>query len=129
VHSYSKDGAMTFHHIGDRATYAPNSYGGPKADPSVEPPTWMVEAAEIGRYADSRHAGDDDFGQAGALVREVLDDDQRDRMVDNIVAHASAGVSPAVQSRVMAYWKSVDADLGARVVAGLGFPTTTGAVR
>jgi hypothetical protein len=32
----------------------------------------------------------------------------------------SAGVSDAVQSRVIAYWSSVDAELGTRVAAGLG---------
>jgi catalase len=32
VHSYSKDGAMRLHNVTD-PVYAPNSYGGPKADP------------------------------------------------------------------------------------------------
>ena len=32
VHSYNKDGSMTYHHAGDQPVYAPNSYGGPQAD-------------------------------------------------------------------------------------------------
>ena len=39
VHSYSKDGAMRIHNV-----YAPNSYGGPQADPA--------RAAEVRWHAD-----------------------------------------------------------------------------
>src|SRR3982074_3001581 len=63
VHSYNKDGAMTYRHAGTQPVYAPNSYGGPQADPSKELPTWAVDAAELGRYAYEKHADDDDFVQ------------------------------------------------------------------
>src|ERR687894_80459 len=120
VHSYNKDGAMTYRHAGSQPVYAPNSHGGPQADPSKELPTWWVEAAEIGRRAYTLHAEDDDFGQAGTLVREVMDDTDRDHLVTNIVAHASAGVTTEVQERVVEYWTNVAPDLGARVADGLG---------
>ena len=82
---------------------------------------WWVEAAEIGRYAYELHADDDDFGQPGTLVRDVMDETDRDHLVGNIVAHASATASSDdVQRRVIDYWTNVDADLGARVAAGLG---------
>jgi catalase len=120
VHSYNKDGAMTYRHAGSQPVYAPNSYGGPRADPSKELPTWWVQAAEIGRYAYERHAEDDDFGQAGALYRDVMDDTDREHLESNIVAHAGDGVSDDVQQRVVAYWTNVDPDLGAGVASGLG---------
>jgi catalase len=111
---------MTYHHMGAQPVYAPNSSGGPVPDPSKELPTWQVEAAEIGRYANPRHAEDDDFVQPGALYREVMDDTDREHLATNIIAHASDGVSPEIQQRVVAYWTNVDAELGARVSAGLG---------
>jgi catalase len=120
VHSYNKDGAMTFRHTGDQPVYAPNSYGGPSADPSKELPTWMVEAGELGRYAYELHAEDDDFGQAGTLVRDVMSATDREHLVTNIVAHAGDHLSDDVQRRVIGYWTSVDPDLGAQVAAGLG---------
>jgi catalase len=80
----------------------------------------MAERGEIGRYAYTLHAEDDDFGQAGTLVRDVLDDAERDRMVSNIVGHVSQDVSDDVQGRMIGYWTSVDVNLGARVAAGLG---------
>jgi catalase len=120
VHSYSRDGAMTLH-PGSGPNYSPNSYGGPQADPSKEIPTWWVQDGEIGRYAYEKHADDDDFVQPRALYRDVMSDSDRDHLVANIVAHASAGVSNAIQLRVIEYWRNVDATLGARVAAGLGY--------
>jgi catalase len=126
VHSYSKDGAMNFHHSGAQPVYYPNSKGGPVADPSKELPTWWVEAGEIGRYAYERHANDSDFVQPGVLYREVMSDTDREHLVSNIVAHASDGVSPGIQERVIGYWRNVDAGLGAAVAAGLGHGNGTG---
>ncbi len=121
VHSYNKDAHMTYRHAGAQPVYAPNSYGGPQADTGRGADLgWTVESGEIGRYAYARHAEDDDFGQAGALYRDVMSDVERDHLVGNIVGHASDGVSDEVQHRVVAYWTHVDADLGARVARGLG---------
>ena len=120
VHSYNKDGAMTYRHAGSQPVYAPNSYGGPQADPSKELPTWWVEAGETGRYAYERHRDDGDFVQPRALYRDVMNDTDRDHLVTNIVAHASDNVSDPVQQRVVTYWTNVDPELGARVAEGLG---------
>ena len=54
---------------------------------------WSVEGAEIGRYANAKHAEDDDFGQPGTLYREVMSDTDREHLVDNIVGHASDEVA------------------------------------
>jgi catalase len=87
---------------------------------SVADLSWSEEAAELGRYANTRHADDDDFGQAGTLYREVMDDGQREELVRNVVAHAGEEVSDEVQDRVVDYWTQVDAELGLRVASGLG---------
>jgi catalase len=128
VHSYNKDGFMTYRHAGDQPVYAPNSHGGPQADPERAADIgWPVEAGELGRYAYDKHAEDDDFGQAATLYRDVMDDAAREALVDNIVGHASDDVASETQERVIAYWASVDADLGARVAAGLGHGNGAGA--
>jgi len=121
VHSYNKDAAMTYRHAGAQPVYAPNSFGGPQADTERgKDPGWDVEAGELGRYAYEKHAEDDDFGQPGALYREVMSDTDREHLVTNIVGHASDEVSDDMQLRVIAYWANVDPELGARVAAGLG---------
>jgi catalase len=119
VHSYSRDGAMTYHHPGAQPVYSPNSYGGPEADPTKEPPGWWVEAGEMGRYEHEPHRDDDDFVQPRALYRDVMDETDREQLVANILAHASDGVSEPVQERVVEYWSNVDAQLGAKVATGL----------
>ena len=63
--------------------------------------------------------GDDDWGQAGTLVREVLDDEARDRLAHNIIGHVSDGVKEPVLSRVFEYWRNVDPDLGKKVEEGV----------
>jgi catalase len=86
---------------------------------SVADISWSAEAAEIERYANARHAEDDDFGQAGTLYRDVMGDRQREELVGNVVRHASTEVSGEVQDRVVDYWTQVDAELGSRVAIGL----------
>ena len=61
-----------------------------------------------------RHPEDDDFVQAGQLVREVMDDEQRERLAKNI-AGAMAGVSEQVEQQCYTYWGHVDEYLAARV--------------
>jgi catalase len=121
VNSYNKDGRMTYHHSGKQPVYAPNSFGGPQANPEHGSELfWHVPEGELGRYAYEKHAEDDDFGQPGTMYREVMSDTDRQHLVENIVGHASLDVTPEMQARVVAYWTNVDADLGARVAAGLG---------
>jgi catalase len=119
VHSYSKDGVGRTVNVTD-PVYAPNSYGGPKADPSRTDGAGLWAAdGEMVRQAYTLHAEDDDWGQAGTMVREIMDDAARGRLASNIIGHATDGVTPEVQKRVVEYWTNVDKDLGAKVAAGI----------
>jgi catalase len=71
------------------------------------------------RSAYEIHAEDDDWGQAGTLVREVLDDAARERLVSNIVGHLLHGVTEPVLQRAFQYWRNVDRDLGEKVEKGV----------
>ncbi|NCU01966.1 catalase [Candidatus Macondimonas diazotrophica] len=115
VHSYSKDGAMRIENVSD-PVYAPNSKGGPAADPSLNPEvaTWPA-SGDFVRAAYTLRRDDDDFRQAGDLVRKVMDDAQRDRLVSNVVGHLKKGVSAPVLERAFDYWRKIDADVGERI--------------
>jgi catalase len=118
VHSYSKDGAMRVANVSD-PVYAPNSKGGPVADPALTAePLWHLDGG-MARAAYTLRRDDDDWGQAGTLVRQVLDDDARSRLVSNIVGHLLNGVSEPVLERAFQYWKNVDQTLGERVEKGV----------
>lgn len=121
ANSYSKDGATrhTFH-APTQPVYAPNSFGGPHADPQAhgDDRGWHSDG-ELVRSSVTLHPEDDDFGQAGTLVREVLDDAARERLVSNIVGHVSQTRVPQIRERVLQYWKNVDSWLGDEVTKRL----------
>jgi catalase len=121
VNSYSKDGAMRYSNPSD-PVYAPNSYGGPHADAAVASETTSTYGIEdeVIRSAYKLHAEDDDFGQAGTLVRDVLNDAERERLANNIIGHASNDVSEPVLDRVFEYWRNVDKTLGDKIAAAFG---------
>lgn len=133
VNTYSNRGPMAyFFDDEDQPTYTPNRFDkgagyldngedsssnhesyGQAADIYVNPDphgTDLVRAAYV------KHPEDDDFGQAGTLYREVLDDAAKQRLAENI-AGAMQGVSESVEERCYWYWSSVDENLGAAVKA------------
>jgi catalase len=115
VHSYSKDGVMRVQNVSD-PVYAPNSKGGPKADPTRYPQVEVWEASgEFVHAAYTKRKDDDDFGQPGTLVRKVMDDAQRDRLVSNVVGHLKKGVTDPVLARTFEYWRNIDQAVGDRI--------------
>jgi len=109
--------------------YAPNSKGGPRADTAKydDGAGWSTGGDMVhARYV--AHAEDDDWGQAGTLVREVLDDAARERLISNVTGHLLNGVTEPVLVRAFQYWKNIDADLGKAIEEGVRSQqaTTTG---
>lgn len=119
VNSYSKDGAMQMNNVSD-PVYAPNSKGGPQADGERYPTdsTWEADGDMV-RAAYTLRQDDDDFGQANALVNEVMDQPARDRLVNNVVGHLSDGVTEPVLERALEYWRNIDAEVGERIARGV----------
>ncbi|MFI5757314.1 catalase [Streptomyces sp. NPDC051569] len=116
VNSYAKDGPMRYEASNAAMPYAPNSYGGPAADVERfgDPAGW-ASAGEMVREAYKLHREDDDWGQAGTQVREVLDDAARDRLVSNVSGHLAQGVSRPVLDRALQYWRNIDKEVGDRI--------------
>ncbi|MWV48432.1 catalase [Rathayibacter sp. VKM Ac-2803] len=128
VHSYSKDGPMRFDfQKAELPVYAPNTTGGAHADPAraAESTGWESDG-ELTRAAATLHPEDDDFGQAGTLYREVLDDAAKARLVSNIAGHVSKVTRPELRQRVLQYWANVDSSLAQRVAEALE-PSAPGA--
>jgi catalase len=120
VRTYTFDGQMRFEHAGAAPVYAPNSYGGPAADPvRGEDHGWHADGDMV-RSAYAPHPEDDDVTQPGALVRDVMDDAARERLVANVVGALLSGVSTPVRERAVAYWRAIDKAVGDRVALGVG---------
>ena len=108
---------MTYHHTGADAVYAPNSVGRPYADFEGRVDDGWEADGEMVRQAYVLHPEDDDFGQAGTLVRDVFSQEERDRLVDTVSTILCDGVSEPVLERAFWYWTSIDATVGAAIEA------------
>ena len=118
THDYMIDGHMHIENRGAAPVYAPNSFGGSYADFSGPVPEGWEADGEMVRSAYVLHADDDDFGQAGTLVREVWNDEQRDRFVQTLASQFSK-VKGDVQKRCLWYARQIDPDIADRVEQAL----------
>jgi catalase len=117
LNTYMFDGQMTYEHSGNQPVYAPNSAGRPWADESGRVDDGWEADGEMVRAAYTLRRDDDDFSQPGALVREVFDDAQRERLVETVAGSLLGGVRAPVLDRAFEYWKNVDPDIGRRIEA------------
>ncbi|MFE5310359.1 catalase [Isoptericola sp. NPDC056605] len=121
VANYMHQGNMQYHFNGaEHRVYTPNSFGeagGPVADPllGVEA-AWESDGALL-RSAQTLHAEDDDFGQAGTLYREVFDDGAKARFLETLTGQGLAITIDEIRERFFQYWTNVDAELGAKLRA------------
>ena len=58
-------------------------------------------------------------GQAGTLVRKVMDNAARDRLVSNVVGHLKDGVTEPVLARPIEHWRNIDQAVGDRIAQGV----------
>ena len=124
VNSYNKDGHMTYQHAGDQPVYAPNTRRrAPRPSAPSTAPTWAGTSRPASWPATptrSTPRTTTSSSRARSTTRS-WSDENREALVDGIVGHASTPeVTDAMNERVIAYWANVDADLGAKVAAGLG---------
>lgn len=120
VNNYHRDGAMRSDSNGGSSVYyEPNSLGGP-----TETPVNKQASFEISGMADSVAYNDNDhYTQAGDLYR-LLPEDEKARLVANIVGHMMSVADEAIKKRQIAHFLKADPDYGARIAAGLGIELT-----
>ena len=116
TNSYDKEGAMNFFHSGDAPVYAPNSFGRAYQDEQGKVDNGWESDGTLVRSAYSLHAEDDDFGQAHTLIREVMDEAERGRLIDTVTGALSTVEEP-VLSKAFQYWKNIDQEVGETIEA------------
>ena len=126
VHNYSQDGATRHGYKPASApVYAPNSFGGPVADPAIAGAGSWESDGELIRTAATLHSEDSDFGQAGTLYREVFDDAAKARFLETITGAVGGTTVAEIRERAIQYWTNVDATLGAALRTNLATPGET----
>ena len=120
VHSYSKDGAMRVDNVTDPVYYPNSVEGAPAADTvaHAEHAVWASDG-EMVRAAYTLHAEDDDTSQPHTLINKVMDDAQRERLVNNVAGAASGVERDEVRQRVFQYWRNIDKAIGDRIEAAI----------
>lgn len=106
VNHYHKDGPMRFFENGTEnpdAYYEPNSFDGPKEDPSVAEPPLRI-SGDVDRY--DHREGNDDYTQAGNLFR-IFDNAQKQRLFNNVAA-SMGGVPEVIIQRQLIHFHNAD---------------------
>ncbi len=110
--NYQRDGSMRIDENGGGGpNYWPNSLGGPAPDPAAAPPGLPLSGTA------ARHrpkGGEEDFLQARALYRKVMNDLDRAHLEGNLAAHLK-GAKPGIRKRQSALLEKVDPGLAAKV--------------
>ena len=115
--NYQRDGFMRFDaNGGGSPNYYPNSFGGPAPEPDAAAPAFEVSGKAARRPYTHPN---DDFVQAGDLYRKAMNDEDRDHLIGNIVAHLG-GAQKRIQLRQTVLFYKADPDYGRRVAVGLG---------
>lgn len=115
-HNYQRDGQMRFDGNGGKSVYyEPNSFGGP-----AETPEAKLTPFELQGFAGQHsYSHDDHYTQAGDLYR-LLPEDERTRLVNNIVGAMKPVEREDIKLRQIAHFYKADPEYGTRIAEGLG---------
>lgn len=117
VRHYERDGPMTVDgNQGGAPNYFPNSFSGPQ-DQKKFLETGFKISGDVARY---NSADEDNFTQVGIFFREVLDDGERERLVDNIASHL-CNAQTFLQERVVKNYSQADPNFGKMLQERLNF--------
>ncbi|KAI5729885.1 hypothetical protein M8J76_007558 [Diaphorina citri] len=113
VANYQRDGPMAFNNQGGAPNYFPNSFSGPQESERGRLSTFAV-SGDVARYNSS---DEDNFSQC-TMFWNILSQDERDRLVDNIVG-ALKNANDLIQDRAVGNFSQVNAEFGQKLRAGL----------
>lgn len=115
-HNYQRDGQMRFDGNGGKSVYyEPNSFGGSAETPEAKLTPFQVQ----GFAGQHSYSHDDHYTQAGDLYR-LLSEDERTRLVNNIVGAMKPVEREDIKLRQIAHFYKADPEYGTRIAEGLG---------
>lgn len=111
ISNYQRDGPQNVSTNHDGApNYYPNSFTGPDQDSKYTAHKFST-SGDVARY----NSGDEDnFTQPNLFWTNVLNAEEKQRLVDNIAGHLS-GASEFIQKRALGNFTKVNADFGKRL--------------
>ncbi|WP_206536666.1 catalase [Halococcus thailandensis] len=117
TNNYHQNGTMRSDGNNDGGpNYEPNSFGGPVEKPEVEQPPLSIEG-DADRYEAAERI--DNFKQPGDMFRDVMDDEQKEHLMDNF-ADDMEPVDEEIQKRQIGHFYKADPRWGRGVADRLG---------
>nr|WBY51145.1 catalase [Holotrichia parallela] len=116
VRTYQRDGPQAINNQGGAPNYHPNSFGGATNDARAKhlSPPFHV-SGEAKRY----DTGDEDnYSQPAVFYRKTLNEEERTRLVSNIVGSLK-NAADFIQKRAVDNFSKVDSSFGKRIAEGL----------
>ncbi len=124
TNNYQRDGAMRIDGNGGSApNYFPNSFDNIVADESYKQPAWELETNIAGWYDRNGDGENDHYSQPGIFYREVLNDEDKKSLINNIVGAMSGIEGPRrseIINRQLCHFFRADIGLGMAIAQGLG---------
>lgn len=124
VNNYQRDGQMQ---VGDNGgsnpNYAPNSFDTIVADESYKEPAQTLDSITADWYDRNAPGEDDHYSQPGIFYNKVLNDTEKEHLVNNIVG-AMKGIGTEkrdeIINRQLCHFFRADVKLGMAIANGLG---------
>ncbi|KAJ1348658.1 Choline transporter-like protein 2 [Parelaphostrongylus tenuis] len=110
AHNTQRDGTATFDNQGNAPNYFPNSFNGGMECPRAVESRWSA-AGDVERH---ESINDDNFDQPREFWTKVLNNAERERLVENIF-HTMKDCLPHIQDRAIENFRKVHSDFGGRL--------------
>ncbi|KAG5860783.1 hypothetical protein JTB14_036354 [Gonioctena quinquepunctata] len=115
-HHFDRDGQGTLHSMGGAPNYHPNSFSSPKIDTRAKALSPILPLHGDAQRVDN--GNDDNFTQPRRLYQKVMKEDEKSRMIENMVAWLKPS-KRIFQEKAIEMFSNVDKDLGSRLRSGL----------
>lgn len=122
VSNFQRDGFMAdSSSYGDAPNYYPNSFGSVKPDPAYSGFDEELDVHKVSFY-DRNENDNDHYTQPGLLYTKAMNEEDRQRLIHNIVGHMSKIDGPKrdeIINRQLCHFFRANIDLGMKVATGL----------
>lgn len=129
VNNYQRDGHMAANgNHGSAPNYFPNSFDNIKPDEAYKEPSVQLDGL-VGDFYDRNAPGEDDhYTQPGIFWREVLSEEDKEHLVNNVVGslkNISGEKQQQILMRQLCHFFRADMQLGMRIAQGLQLDMNT----
>ncbi|KAG5890304.1 hypothetical protein JTB14_017618 [Gonioctena quinquepunctata] len=116
--NFQRDGFATLHSQGGAPNYHPNSFGGP--DPASVEMSWIPPPESVTGDVDYYDlGGEDNYTQPRVFWQSVLDDDAKERLVQNLAGKIKLA-QKSIATKTVNVFSNVDVELGERIRKAMG---------